>query len=155
MKKKKAAAKKRTHSPRIVVVVAKFNEFITQALLDGCLDELSKQGIKKSNISVHWVPGSFEIPVVALKAAKKRNVDAVICIGCVIRGETYHFELVANEAARGIMQVSLMTQKPIIMGVLSTDTIQQAYARSEKDGDNKGRDAALNALEMIETLKEV
>lgn len=136
------------------VIVSRFNEFITRCLLDGCLDELYAQGVKKNQITVVWVPGAFEIPTVALKYAKKRNIDAVICLGAVIRGETYHFELVAQGAAQGISQVSLMTGKPVILGVITTDTIDQAYKRSQDKGDNKGRDAAHAAIEMIKILNK-
>ena len=139
---------------KIVIVAAKFNEFITKRLLDGCLDELARCNVRKSDIIVSWVPGAYEIPVVALKFAKKKNVHAVICLGAVIRGETIHFDLVAQGVAQGIMQVSLMTGKPIIFGVLAVDTVDQAYRRSEEKGDNKGRDAVLAAIELIDVLKQ-
>jgi 6,7-dimethyl-8-ribityllumazine synthase len=139
----------------IAVVVSQFNEFITQRLLDGCLKELARQKVLKKDISVYWVPGAFEIPTVALKLAKKKTIDAVICLGAVIRGETYHFELVAQGAATGITQASLMAQKPIIFGVLSTDTLEQAYSRAEEDGDNKGTESAQAALDMIRLLKRI
>lgn len=140
---------------KISVIVAKFNEFITEKLHEGCIDELVKLGVRKSDISVSWVPGAFELPVTALKWAKKKEIDAVICLGAVIRGETYHFELVADGAAQGIMNVALQTGKPVIFGVLSTETIDQAYARSEEKGDNKGRDAAQAAVEMADLLSQV
>ena len=142
-------------APRIGVVVSKFNEFITESLLEGCLDELSKAGVPKKNVSMYWVPGSFELPVVALKLAKKRTVNAVICLGAVIKGDTSHYDFVCQGATQGIMQAGLMTGKPVIFGVLTTETIDQAYKRSEKNGDNKGRDCAVTALEMIETLSSV
>ncbi len=140
---------------RVAIVVSKFNEFITRRLLEGCLDELAKQKVKKKNTMVCWVPGAFEIPVAALKLARKKTIDAVICLGAVVRGETYHFELVAQGAATGISRVALMTNKPVIMGVLSTETLQQAYARAEEDGDNKGREAALAAIEMFNLLNRI
>lgn len=139
---------------KYVIVVARFNEFITQRLLKGCLDELGKQGIEENDICIYWVPGSFEIPLVALKAAKKRDVAAVICLGAVIRGETYHFELVAQQAAQGIGQAALLSGKPVIFGVITTDTVNQAYARAKEKGDNKGRDAALAAIEMVRLFKK-
>jgi len=139
---------------KIVIVAAKFNEFITKRLLAGCLEELSRYGIADKNITVIWVPGSFEIPVVALNFAKKKDIHAVICLGCVIRGETTHYDLVAQGAAQGIMQASLTTGKPVVFGVLTTDTVDQAQKRSEKKGDNKGKDAAQTALEMIDCLKQ-
>ncbi len=135
------------------IIVSRFNEFITQRLLDGCLDELNKNGVKKSAVTIVEVPGSFEIPVTALKLARKKSIDAVICLGAVIKGETLHFELVAQQAARGILQVSLMTGKPVLFGVLATDTVNQAYKRSEVKGDNKGRDMALAAIEMVKVLE--
>jgi 6,7-dimethyl-8-ribityllumazine synthase len=139
---------------RIAIVASSFNDFITKGLLGACLMELQRQGLKEDQITTVWVPGSFEIPLVALKLAKRKNIDAVICLGAVIRGETYHFEVVANECARGIMQAGLMTAKPVIMGVLTTDTVAQAQARSGgKSTNNKGRDCARAALEMIALLK--
>ena len=140
---------------RIVIVASQFNEYITKRLLKSCLDELSRLGISSKNTTVLWVPGSFEIPVVALKAAKNKDVDAVICLGAIIRGQTYHFELIANAAAYGVEKVSLMTGKPIIFGVLSTDTVDQAYKRSEAKGDNKGQDAANAAVAMIDLLSKL
>jgi 6,7-dimethyl-8-ribityllumazine synthase len=139
---------------KIVIVAARFNDFITKRLLNGCLDELDRCNVKKGDITVAWVPGAYEIPVTAAKFAKKRDVHAVICLGAVIRGETAHFDLVAQGAAQGIMQASLMTGKPIIFGVLASDTVDQAYKRSEEKGDNKGRDAALAAIEMINVLRQ-
>ncbi len=139
---------------KIAVIASEFNEFITKRLLDGCLDELTRLSVKKSDITVAWVPGAYDIPVVAAKFAKKRDVHAVICLGAVIRGETIHFELVAQGAAQGILQVSLTTGKPVIFGVLAVDTVDQAYKRSEEKGDNKGKDAAIAAIEMADVLKQ-
>ena len=103
-----------------------------------------------------WVPGAFEIPLTALKLAGKKNVDAVICLGAVIRGETHHFNIVANECSRGIMHAALVSQKPVLMGVLTTDTVDQAQKRAQdKGGANKGRDAAKSALEMAQLLKAI
>ena len=139
---------------RIAIVASSFNDLITKGLLDACLMELKRQGLAEKQITTVWVPGSFEIPLVALKLAKRKNIDAVICLGAVIRGETYHFEVVSNECARGIMEASLMSSKPVIMGVLTTDTVAQAQARAGKKGiNNKGRDVAIAALEMIALLK--
>ncbi|MDP8212698.1 MAG: 6,7-dimethyl-8-ribityllumazine synthase [Candidatus Zapsychrus exili] len=141
---------------RIGIVISRFNEFITNRLLDACLDELIDLGVSKSNITVVWVPGAFEIPIAACKLAKKEKIDAVICLGAVIRGETLHFELVAQGAAEGIAKASLSTEKPIIFEVLATETVDQAYKRSSEDGgENKGRDAAFAALEMISVLKRI
>ena len=138
---------------KIAVVVSQFNEVISRRLLKACLGELIRRGVKKSDIAVHWVPGSLEIPLLALKLAKKK--DAVIALGAVIRGETLHYELVARGVAEGIMRVSLRTGKPIIFGVLTTDTFKQAQARAQDKGENKGRDAAQAALSMIDLLKSI
>lgn len=139
---------------RIAIVASKFNEFITKRLLTSCLEELIRCHVKKSDITVAWVPGSFEIPVVANKLAKRRDVHGVVCLGAVIRGETIHFDLIAQGAAQGIMHVSLATGKPIIFGILAVDTVNQAYKRSQKKGDNKGRDAAQTVIEMVDVLKQ-
>ncbi|HQP10805.1 MAG TPA: 6,7-dimethyl-8-ribityllumazine synthase [Candidatus Omnitrophota bacterium] len=139
---------------KIAVVASRFNEFITQRLLDGCLQELERCHVGEGDITVAWVPGTFEIPVVAKKFAKRKDVHGVICLGAVIRGETTHFELVAHGGAQGIMQVALETEKPVIFGVLAVDTVEQAYKRSDDSGDNKGRDAALAAVEMIDVMKQ-
>ena len=138
----------------IGIVVSSFNDFITKRLLNACLMELHKAGLGDDQMTVVWVPGSLEIPVTALKLARRKKINAVICLGAVIRGETYHFEVVSNECARGMMEVSLISGKPVIMGVLTTDTVAQAQARAGgKGGHNKGRDAARTALEMIALLK--
>ena len=134
---------------RIAIVASKFNDFITKRLLNACLVELKRQGFADRQIITVWVPGAFEIPLVALKFARRKDIDAVICLGAVIRGETYHFEVVANECARGIMEASLLTAKPVLMGVLTTDTVGQAQERAKEKGSNKGLDVAIAALEMI------
>jgi len=141
---------------RIAVVASSFNDFITSGLLNACLEELQRQGLGDDQVTVVWVPGAFEIPLIALKFAQRRDIDAVICLGAVIRGETYHFEVVSNECARGIMEASLVSAKPVIMGVLTTDTVAQAQARAgQKGGNNKGRDAACAVLEMIALSKDI
>ena len=145
----------KSNAKRYGIVVSRFNDFITRRLLDGCLKELKHRGVKDNEITVIWVPGSFEIPVVALRLAKKKSIDAVICLGAVIRGETLHFDLVARAVSRGTAQVALLTEKPVIFGVLATDTIQQAYKRSELSGDNKGKDAAVSAIEMANLLDQL
>jgi 6,7-dimethyl-8-ribityllumazine synthase len=139
---------------RIAIVASSFNDFITKALLKACLVELKRQGVGDRQITVVWVPGAFEIPVTALKLARRKNIDGVVCLGAVIRGDTYHFEVVSNECARGIMEASLLAAKPVIMGVLTTDTVAQAQARcGQKANNNKGRDTAQAILEMIALLK--
>lgn len=145
-------SKKGKAKPRFGIVVGRFNEFIGQRLLKACLAEFAKQGYSQKDVDVVWVPGSMEIPVVALKFARRKKIAGVICLGAIIRGETFHFELVSREVASGIMRVSLDTGKPIIFGVLTTDTIDQAYKRSEEKGDNKGREAVHAVLEMTQVL---
>ena len=155
LKKNKKTIKTASPADRrgIAIVASKFNDFITKRLLSACLVELQRQGLQDNQITTVWVPGAFEIPLTALKLAQRKDIDAVICLGAVIRGETYHFEVVANESARGIMDVSLLTGKPVIMGVLTTDTVDQAQERAGKKSSNKGRDCAISALEMIALLK--
>lgn len=146
---------KKNSKKRFAIVVSRFNEFITKRLLAGCLDEFAKLGVPKNQLTVVWVPGAFEIPLTALKLARKKNIDAVVALGAVIRGETIHFELVSKAAAQGILQASLMTGKPVIFGVITTETVNQAYARSKDKGENKGRDAAQAAVSMTRILEEI
>jgi len=150
----KTTKAKKKHA-RFAIVVSRFNGFITEKLLDGCLDELTKNGVAQKDITVVRVPGAFEIPVTAQKLAKKKTVDAVICLGAVIRGETLHFELVAEGVTHGIMHASLNTGKPIIFEVLATDTVALAEARARAKGSNKGRDAAQAAMDMVEVLSNI
>ncbi len=141
---------------KFCLIASRFNDFITKELVSGCIDALLRHGAEDKDLVVIWVPGAFEIPLTALKLAKKKSIDAVICLGAVIRGDTYHFDIVANEVSRGIMNVALTTEKPIIMGVLTTDTVNQAVKRAQdKGGENKGRDCAQAALEMIALLKQI
>ncbi|MEW5895105.1 MAG: 6,7-dimethyl-8-ribityllumazine synthase [Candidatus Omnitrophota bacterium] len=137
------------------IVVSDFNRFITDRLLDGCLRELKNKGVTERDIKVVRVPGAFEIPVAALKLTKKRSVCAVITLGCIIRGETYHFEVVADNAAQGVMRVSLDSGKPVIFGVITTETVDQAYKRSGDGDEHKGVEAARAAVEMVETLTKI
>lgn len=146
---------KKSAGKTYVIIVAEFNKFITERLLEGCLDELKRQGIAKKNIEVVWVPGAFEIPIVAQKFAKKRSVAVVIALGCVIRGETYHFELVADSAAQGILRVSLDTGKPVIFGVITTETVNQAYKRCGDGDEHKGVESAQAAVEMVKILNSI
>jgi len=134
---------------RFAIVVSRFNEFISSRLLGGAIDALERHGCKREDITVIWVPGSWELPLTAKKAATTGQFHAVICLGCVIRGETPHFDYVANEAAKGIAQVSLDTQVPVVFGVLTTDTLEQAIDRAGAKGGNKGADAAQTAIEMV------
>ena len=136
------------------VVVARFHEHITDRLLKACLDEFSRLGVCECQVQVVYVPGAFEIPVTALKLAQKRNIRAVICLGAVIKGETFHYELVAQETARGVQEVALKTGKPIIFEVLTADSMKLCEDRAkEGDRNNKGASAARVAVEMIEILK--
>jgi 6,7-dimethyl-8-ribityllumazine synthase len=137
---------------RIAVVVSRFNEEISKRLLRGALGALEEHGVQDPDVL--WVPGSLELPVTALALAEKGNHDAIVCLGCVIRGETYHFELVAGQAAAGIMQVQLDTGIPVAFGVLTTEDKEQALARSGLK-NNKGADAAEVAIEMANLMREV
>ena len=147
--------KKQSHTKRFGIVVGRFNEFITRKLLEGCLRELSNLGVKQSQLTVVWVPGAYEIPLVALKLAQKKEIAGVICLGAIIRGETIHFDLVAKGAANGTQQVILKTEKPVIFGVLATETVEQAYKRCAQKGDHKGRDAARNVVDMVNLLNGI
>ncbi len=140
---------------RIAIVAASFNHAVTKKLLAACLKELQRQGLKDKQITSVWVPGSFEVPLTALKLAQRKDIDAVICLGAVIRGDTYHFEVVANECARGIMEASLRSGKPVIMGVLTTNTEAQANRRAGGNDGNKGRDCACAALDMLALLRKI
>ena len=137
---------------RIAVVVSRFNEEVSKRLLRGALAALEEHGVDDPDVL--WVPGSLELPVTALALAERGNHDAIVCLGCVIRGETYHFELVAGQAAAGIMQVQLDTGVPVAFGVLTTDDKEQALARSGLK-NNKGADAAEVAIEMANLMREV
>lgn len=140
---------------RFTLVVSRFNEFISNKLLEGALDYLTRHDVKEDDITVVWVPGAFEIPLVALHAAKNASCDAVICLGAVIRGGTPHFEYVSAEVTKGIAQVGLQTGKPVIYGVLTTDSIEQAIERAGTKAGNKGFSAAASALEMLNLLVEM
>ena len=140
---------------RMAIIVSRFNEFITNKLLGGALDCLKRSGASEDNITVIWVPGSFEIPPVAQKAADSGKYDAVICLGTVIRGATPHFEYVASEAAKGIAQISLRSAMPVVFGVLTTDTIEQAIERAGTKSGNKGFDAAMAAIEMVNVYRQL
>jgi 6,7-dimethyl-8-ribityllumazine synthase len=138
---------------RIGIVVGRFNEFIVSKLLGGAIDGLKRHGVEEDNIEVAWVPGAFELPLVAKKMAQNEKYDAVICLGAVIKGSTPHFDYVCAEASKGIAAVSLSTEKPIIFGILTTDTIEQAIERAGTKAGNKGYDAAVTAIEMVNLLK--
>jgi len=138
---------------RVGIACARFNGGITLRLLEGALEALADVGTDRRDITVAWVPGAFELPLVARAFAQAGRVDAVLCLGAVIRGETGHYDFVAGECAAGIQQVQLGTGLPVVFGVLTTDTLEQALARSQPDETNKGRDAALTGVEMVRLLR--
>jgi len=138
---------------RVGIVAARFNEFITSKLLSGALDALKRHGASDENLAIVWVPGAFEIPLAAQKLAASKQFDAVICLGAVIRGSTPHFEYVCAEVAKGIAQVGLQSGIPVIFGVITADTIEQAVERAGTKAGNKGFNAAMAAMEMANVLK--
>jgi 6,7-dimethyl-8-ribityllumazine synthase len=131
------------------VVVSRFNDFMTKELVNGCIDTLKRHGADEKDITVAWVPGAFELPVIAQKMAKNKSFDALICLGTVIRGATPHFDYIASEVAKGVAKVSLDSGMPVIFGVITADSIEQAVERAGSKDGNKGRDAALSAIEMV------
>lgn len=137
------------------IVVGRFNEFIVSKLLGGAIDGLKRHGVKDEEIDVAWVPGAFEIPLVAKKMANSNKYDAIICLGTVIRGSTPHFDYVCSEVAKGVGSVSLSTDVPVIFGVLTTDSIEQAIERAGTKSGNKGYDAAVSAIEMANLFKQL
>ncbi|MEG0772209.1 6,7-dimethyl-8-ribityllumazine synthase [Clostridium sp.] len=139
---------------KVGIVVGRFNEFIGGKLLSGALDGLLRHGVEENNIEVSWVPGAFEIPLIAKKMAKSQKYDAVICLGAVIKGATPHFDYVSSEVTKGVASVSLETEIPVVFGVLTTDSIEQAIERAGTKAGNKGYDAAVTAIEMANLLKE-
>ena len=143
------------HDLKFAIVVARFNEFITSKLLGGALDALKRHETPEENISVAWVPGAFEIPLVAKKLAATKKFDAIICLGCVIRGSTTHYDYVCNEVSKGVATVGLQSGIPTIFGVVTTENIQQAIERSGTKAGNKGFDAAISAMEMANLLKNL
>lgn len=138
---------------RVGIVAARFNEFITNKLVSGAIDALTRHGASEENLTMAWVPGAFEIPLVAQKMAGSGKFDAVICLGAVIRGSTPHFDYVSNEVTKGVAHVGLQTGVPTVFGVLTTDTIEQAIERAGTKAGNKGFDAAMTAIEMSNLLK--
>ncbi|MBR6095461.1 MAG: 6,7-dimethyl-8-ribityllumazine synthase [Oscillospiraceae bacterium] len=140
---------------RVGIVCARFNSFIVQKLLDGALDGLTRHGVAEEYIDAAWVPGAFEIPLIARKMAESGKYDAVICLGAVIRGATTHYELVANETAKGIAQVSLGSGVPVLFGVITTENIEQAIERAGSKAGNKGYDCALAAVELVNLMQQL
>ena len=140
---------------KVGIVAARFNEFITSKLVGGALDGLKRENVKDEDIDVAWVPGAFEIPLIASKMAKSRKYDAIICVGAVIRGSTSHYDYVCSEVSKGIAQVSLANDLPDMFGVLTTDTIEQAIERAGTKAGNKGFECAQGAIEMVNLIREI
>ncbi len=140
---------------KVGIVASRFNEFITSKLLSGAVDGLVRHGVKEEDITTAWVPGAFEIPLIAGKMAKSGKYDVVICVGAVIRGATSHYDYVCNEVSKGIAQVSLQSDIPVLFGVVTTDTIEQAIERAGTKAGNKGYDCALSAVEMVNLIRQI
>ncbi len=140
---------------KFAIVVSRFNSLVTQRLLDGALDALRRHEVDENAITIAWTPGSFELPLVAQKFAKSGKYDAVICLGCIIRGDTPHFEYVASETAKGIAQVMLDTGVPVVFGVVTADNLEQALERAGAKAGNRGFDAAMTAMEMANLLRKI
>lgn len=140
---------------KVAIVASRFNEFIVSKLIEGARDGLLRHDVAEENISLAWVPGAFEIPVVAKKLAESGKYDAVICVGTVIRGATTHYDYVCAEVSKGIATVSMQTGVPVMFGILTTDTIQQAMERAGTKAGNKGYDCALGAIEMVNLMKQI
>ena len=143
------------HNIKIGIVAARFNEFITSKLVGGALDGLKRHDVCEDCIDIAWVPGAFEIPLIASKMAKSKKYDAVICLGCVIRGSTSHYDYVCNEVSKGIASVSLNSDIPVMFGILTTENIEQAIEPAGTKAGNKGYDCALGAIEMINLIHEI
>lgn len=137
------------------IVVSRFNEFVSSKLLDGAIDTLLKHGVKEEEVSVVWVPGSFEIPMLAKRMADSGKYDAVICLGAIIRGETPHFDFIASEAAKGVAKIGMESDTPCVFGVITTDNLEQALDRAGTKSGNKGRDAAMTAIEMTSLYEAI
>jgi len=140
---------------KIAIVVSRFNEFITNKLLEGAVDAFLRHDGVDKNVDVVWVPGSFELPLAAKCLVENKKYDAIVCLGTLIRGDTPHFDLIANEAAKGIASVGLASRKPVIFGLITADNLEQAIERAGSKGGNKGRDAVLSAIEMANLLKKL
>lgn len=139
---------------KFALVVSRFNEFVSSKLLEGAEDALIQHGANEKDISAFWVPGSFEIPPIAQKLSKSKKYDAIVCLGTVIRGDTPHFDYVSSEVAKGVAHVALSENIPCIFGVITADTLEQAIDRAGTKSGNKGRDAAVSAIEMVDLYKK-
>lgn len=140
---------------KVGIVVARFNEFITNKLLGGAVDGLTRHGVADENITTAWVPGAFEIPLIAEKMAKSGKYDAIICLGAVIRGATSHYDYVCNEVSKGVAQVGLQAEIPVLFGIVTTENIEQAIERAGTKAGNKGYDCALSAIEMANLIQQI
>lgn len=140
---------------KVAIVASRFNEIIVNKLLGGAVDGLVRHGVEEENITAAWVPGAFEIPIVAQKLAQSKKYDAVICVGAVIRGDTTHYDYVCNEVSKGVAQVGLSTGVPVLFGIVTTENIEQAIARAGSKAGNKGYDCALSAIEMVNLLDQM
>jgi 6,7-dimethyl-8-ribityllumazine synthase len=138
---------------KFAIVVSRFNEFITGKLVEGAIDTLVRHGVREEDIKIVWVPGAFEIPAVARKLALRKKQDAVLCVGCVIRGDTPHFDYIAAEVSKGVASVGIESEIPVIFGVLTTESIEQAIERAGTKAGNKGSDAAMAAIELVSLYK--
>ncbi len=140
---------------KVGIIASRFNEFITSKLLSGAVDALLRHDVAEEDINVAWVPGAFEIPLIASKMAKSKKYDTVICLGAVIRGSTSHYDYVCNEVSKGIAAVSLESDIPVMFGVLTTENIEQAIERAGTKAGNKGYDCAVSAIEMVNLIREI
>jgi 6,7-dimethyl-8-ribityllumazine synthase len=140
---------------RFALVISRFNEFVSSRLLDAAVDTLQRHGCPTGNITAVWVPGAWELAATTRKVALSGRYDAVICLGCILRGETPHFDYIANEAAKGIAQIGLESGVPVVFGVLTADTLEQAINRAGAKGGNKGADAAMTAIEMVNLFAQL
>lgn len=140
---------------KIGIIASRFNSFIVEKLLDGAVDGLIRHGVEEENITACWVPGAFEIPVMAQKMAKSDKYDAVICVGAVIRGSTSHYDYVCSEVSKGIAAAGMQSGKPVLFGVITTENIEQAIERAGSKAGNKGYDCALSAIEMVNLMNQL
>ena len=140
---------------KIGIIVTRFNEFITSKLLSGAIDGLKRHDVEEGDISIAWVPGAFEIPLIASKMANSEKYDAIVCLGAVIRGSTTHYDYVCSEVSKGIAHVSLNSDIPVMFGVITTENIEQAIERAGTKAGNKGYDSAISAIEMVNLIRDI
>ncbi|MFH1423241.1 MAG: 6,7-dimethyl-8-ribityllumazine synthase [Planctomycetota bacterium] len=140
---------------KFAIVISRFNEFISKRLLEGAVDALLRHGVEETSVSVAWVPGSFETPLTAHKLAESKKYDGVICLGAIIRGDTPHFEYIAHEAAKGVAEAGMRTGVPVIFGIITADTLEQAIERAGTKSGNKGAVAAISAIEMANLFEKI